>query len=132
MHVLAPPPLKQRVLFYRDNDGETRASVSCDSAAKFRKTAFGQSAFSVRAAEKNGNVFLTISENAQALVLQSNTQNMVFQYGKTILIVVLSTYSIERTKSYFVCTHAGNGSRCREPPMTPEAGNSLSSQPVRI
>lgn len=52
IHDLAPPPRKQCVSFCRDNARETRASVTGDCLANLRKTAFWQSAFSARAAEK--------------------------------------------------------------------------------
>lgn len=66
IHGLRPPPLNQCVSFCRDNTRETRASATGDCSDKFRKTAFGQSAFAVRAAAH----FPPISENAQALVFK--------------------------------------------------------------
>ncbi len=51
-HDLAPPPLKQCVTFCKDNIRQTRSSVRGDCSTKFKKTVFGQSAFSVRAAER--------------------------------------------------------------------------------
>lgn len=53
--------------FCRNNASETRASVSGDCSAIFRKAAFGQSAFSVEP-QINGTQFLLISENAPASV----------------------------------------------------------------
>ncbi len=44
-HDLAPPPLKQCVTFCKDNIRQTRSSGDCST--KFKKTVFGQSAFSV-------------------------------------------------------------------------------------
>ena len=51
-HDLAPPPLKQCVSFCRDNVRVTRASVRGDCYTQFRKTKFGQSAFSFTVVEK--------------------------------------------------------------------------------
>ena len=51
-HDLAPPPLKQCVSFCRDNVRVTRASVRGYCYTQFRKTKFGQSAFSFTVVEK--------------------------------------------------------------------------------
>ena len=51
-HNLAPPSLKQCVSFCRDNVRVTRASVRGDCYTQFRKTKFGQSAFSFTVVEK--------------------------------------------------------------------------------
>ncbi len=51
-HDLAPRPLKQCATFCKDNIRQTRSSVRGDCSNQFKKTVFGQSAFSVRAAER--------------------------------------------------------------------------------
>ncbi len=52
VHCVTTPPLKQCVTFCKDNIRQTRSSVRGDCSTKFKKTVFGQSAFSVRAAER--------------------------------------------------------------------------------
>ena len=56
INVLAPPPLNHCVSFCRHDAAEAGASVRGDCAASFKKTAFGQSAFSVRAAVKLNSI----------------------------------------------------------------------------
>lgn len=51
-HDLAPPPLKQCVSFCRDNVRVSRASTRGDCYSTFKKTTFGQSAFSYQAIRK--------------------------------------------------------------------------------
>ncbi len=51
-HDLAPPPLKQCATFCKDIIRQTRSLVRGDCSIQFKKTVFGQSAFSVRAAER--------------------------------------------------------------------------------
>jgi len=52
IHDLAPPPVKKCVSFCRDNVRVSRASVRGDCYTQFRKTKFGQSAFSFTVVEK--------------------------------------------------------------------------------
>lgn len=74
IHDQAPPPLKQCVLLCRSKLRETRASARGERSATLRKTAFGQSAFSLRAAG-NGTQFLPTLETVQASVFLRENLN---------------------------------------------------------
>ena len=75
----AQPPLKQCVLLCANNRRETRASARGDCTVKLRKTAFGQSAFSVKAVEKWNLMPTQIRDSATLSVFKSKLKSWLKQ-----------------------------------------------------
>lgn len=84
-HGLAPPPLKQCVIVGKDNIRQTRSSVRGDCSVKLKRTAFGQSVFSVKAAERWNKIPVYIRESS------------TFNHFKTVLKIWL--------KQNQICSH---------------------------
>ncbi len=105
-HDLAPPPFKQCVTFCKYNIRQTRSPARGDCSTTFKKTVFGQSAFSVRAAER-WNVI-------PVYVRAEERWNVIPVY-----IRACTTLSIFKTmlKENQICDHWESGCCIRQQPI---------------